>query len=290
MFGADLQATAATTPPAPTGRPAIAVLPFTNLCGDPGQDYFAEAVTQNIKAALSRHRWLAVAARNTMSGYRSSGLDLRRMAAEVGVGYVVQGSVRRGGNRLCVVVELVEARRGETLWAERYDRTVQDVFDIQDEISDLVVGRREPEIGLAERSKAARAPRTGLPAWESYHLGVAHFFRFTAADNREALRLLQRSREMDPECGDAHAWWAYAAVLGMVYWDAEPDRAVLLEALAAAGVPLRACEDIDRARDGSHRPAGQGAARRSGWPRGHVSRGGPARRASRGGHVVQPGP
>lgn len=219
--------------PRATG-PTIAVLPFVNQSGDAGQEYFSDAVTQDIINGLSRHRWLTVLARNTTFGYRNLRIDARRLGSDLGAEYVVEGSVRRAGSRLRVAAELVDARTGNTVWAERYDRDVVDVFELQDEITETVVARLEPEIGFAERRRVARTVRTDLQAWDCYHLGVAHFFRFTAADNSEAQRLLQRSREMDPLFGEAHAWWAYATLLDMVYWDTEPSTAVLDAALAAA--------------------------------------------------------
>jgi adenylate cyclase len=212
---------------------SVAVLPLANLSGDAEQEYFADAVTQEIIWALSRYRWLAVSARNTVFGYKGSGLDARRIAAEIGARYVVEGVVRRSGPRVRIVATLVDAADGGALWSERFDVGLAELFDVHDAIAECIVGRLEPEIGHAERQRVARSPRALLPAWESFHLGVWHFFRFTARDNTEALRLLQRSRELDPGFGDAHAWWAYATVMRMAYWDADPDTAQLEQALRA---------------------------------------------------------
>lgn len=217
-----------------TCRPVVAVLAFANLSADPQQEYFSDAMTQDIITSLSRHRWLTVLARNTTFGYKNQPLDLRQIGTALGADYVVEGSVRRAGSRLRVTAELVDARSGDTLWAERYDRDLADVFEVQDEITEMLVGRLEPEIGSAERQKVVRGPRTDLHAWDCYHLGMAHFYRFTAADNREAMRLFQRSRTMDPRFGQAHAWWAYATLLDMVYWDTRPSAQALATALAAA--------------------------------------------------------
>lgn len=128
---------------------------------------------------------------------------------------------------------MIDGATGDHLWAERYDRDLEDIFDVQDEITDTIVAQIEPELGAAERQRVARKPRTNLQAWDCYHLGVAHFFKFTGEDNLEAQRLLGQSAELDPGFGEPHAWWAYAVVLGMVYWDTEPDDALLDEALAA---------------------------------------------------------
>jgi adenylate cyclase len=229
----DSAASPAQAASAPDLRPVVAVLPFVNLSGHAEQDYFSDAMTQDIITRLSRHRWLNVLARNTTFGYRRPDTDAAQVATELGAQYVVTGSVRRAGERIRVTVELVDARSGVHRWAERYDRQLEDVFAVQDEITATVVATLEPEIGFAERQRVVRAPHADLRAWDAFHLGVAHFFKFTADDNQEAQRLLQRSRELDPMFGEAHAWWAYAAVLGMVYWDTAPSATLLDEALAA---------------------------------------------------------
>ncbi|MHA1567174.1 MAG: adenylate/guanylate cyclase domain-containing protein [Alphaproteobacteria bacterium] len=219
-------------------KPTIAVLPFDNMSGDPEQAYFADGITEDIITALSKNRWLAVIARNTSFAYRGKSVDIRRLAGELGAKYVVEGSVRRAGERIRVTAQLIDTDTGNHLWAERYDRKLEDIFDVQDEITDTIAARVEPEVGAAERERVARGPRTDLRAWDHYHLGVAHFYKFTAADNLEAQRLLQVSRELDPNFGEAHAWWAYAVTLGMVYWDTEPDSPLLDEALAATNLAL----------------------------------------------------
>lgn len=215
-------------------HPTIAVLPFENLSGDPAQEYFSDAVAGDIITALSRYRWLHVLARNTMFGYKGRPTSIPQLAEELGASYVVEGSVRRAGNRIRVTAQLVDATRGMQIWADRYDRELEDVFAVQDEITERIAARLEPEIGFAERQKVVAGGRRDLHAWECFHLGVFQFFKFTAEGNREAQRLLARSRELDPRFGDAHAWWAYAVVLGMVYWETEPTTQLLDEALAAA--------------------------------------------------------
>lgn len=220
--------------PARSDKPTIAVLPFDNMSGDAEQEYFSDGITEDIITALSKHRWLAVVARNTSFGYKGQPVDIRRLAGEMGADYVVEGSVRRAGNRVRVTAQLIDTNSGNHLWAERFDRQLEDIFDVQDEITDTITARVEPEVGAAERERVARAPRRNLRAWDYYHLGVAHFYKFTGEDNLEAQRLLQLSRELDPNFGEAHAWWAYATILGMVYWDTEPEQEILDEALAAA--------------------------------------------------------
>lgn len=219
-------------------RPAIAVLPFLNLSGDEDQNYFSDAITQDIITNLSKHRWLDVAARNTTFVYKGKSVDVRELARDLGVSYVVEGSVRRAGDRIRVSTQLIDAHSGNQRWSDRYDRDLKDVFAVQDEITAKIVARLEPEIGAAERQKVTKSAPRDLQAWDCYHLGVSHFFKFTTADNQEAQKLLQRSRELDPLFGEAHAWWAYAVILGMVYWDTDPSPELLDEALAAASRAL----------------------------------------------------
>jgi TolB-like protein len=218
-----------------TARSAVAVLPLVNLSQDPAQDYFADGVTTDIISRLSRYRWLNVIARNTAFGYKGKSFDVRDLRAALAVDYVVEGSVQRGGERVRIGVQLIDARTGHNLWSERYNRELADVFELQDEITETIVARLEPEIGFAERDRVVHARPANLQAWDCYHLGTFHFFKFTGADNREAQRLLLQCQQMDPLLGDAFAWWAYAAVLGMVYWDTPATQSNLDDA-------LRACE------------------------------------------------
>jgi adenylate cyclase len=217
----------------PFDRPAVAVLPFANLSGAPEQEYFSDGVTTDIITRLSKHRWLDVVARNTSFGFRGKSIDVRELRTILNVDYVVEGSVQRGGDRVRVSVQLIDTRTGHSRWSERYERELSDLFTLQDDITETIVARLEPEIGLAERNRVVQARHADLQAWECYHLGTHHLFRFTGPDNLVAQRLLRQSQELDPLLGEAHAWWAYAVVLGMVYWDTAPTETALDEALAA---------------------------------------------------------
>ncbi len=219
--------------PPGSANPVVAVLPFANLSGDPSRDHVADGLTSDVIAGLSKHRWLRVLTRAISAGYRDRPDAVAELRDTLGVGYVVDGSVRLDGNRLRVTVGLTETTGGTSRWAERFDRDVQDLFDVLDEITDLIVASLEPEVGYAERERVTRHPRTDLRAWDLFHLGIAHFFRFTAEDNCEAQRLLDEARRLDPSFADAHAWWAYAVVLGMTYWDTDPEPEVLAAALDA---------------------------------------------------------
>lgn len=217
----------------PSTRPTIAVLPFSNLSQQPDQDYLADGISGDIIAYLAKHRWMKVVARNTTFGLRSQRLSLPELAATLETDYVVEGSVQRVGNRVRVTAHLMDVHSGHQLWSDRYDREIEDIFALQDEITETLVARLEPEIGYAERHRIVQNRPANLQAWDCYHLGIHHFFKFTGDDNREAQHLLQRSQELDPNFGDAFSWWAYAVILGMVYWDVEPTQETLDAALTA---------------------------------------------------------
>ncbi|MES3674902.1 tetratricopeptide repeat protein [Halomonas elongata] len=226
----------ATTPrsaPEALHKPTVIVLPLNNLSRDSEHEYFADGVSSDIIALLCRHRWLNVVARNTAFGFKGKATDPRELDRLLGVDYVVEGSIQGGGNHVRINVHLVDASTRLTVWAERYDRQRCEILELQDEITETIAARLEPEIGFAERHKIMVSRPANLQAWDCFHLGCYHLFRFTGEDNQEAQRLLRQSQRQDPMFGEAQAWWAYAVVLGMVYWDTPPDRKLLDEALAA---------------------------------------------------------
>lgn len=214
-------------------KPIVAVLPFVNLSSGPDQEYLADGITSDIIASLSRHRWLRVIARNTAFGFKNRVNVISELADTLSVDYVVEGSVRRGDNRIRVGASLISAASGEHLWGENYDREMEDLFQLQDEITMTVVARVEPELGLAERHRVEKSPPASLQAWDCYHLGMSHFYRFTAKGNVKAQELLKRATDIDPSFGEAHVGWAYSVVLGMVYWNTKPSQNMLDAALAA---------------------------------------------------------
>jgi TolB-like protein/Tfp pilus assembly protein PilF len=233
MFVAPVEADAPPLQPAHGRNPTLAVLPFANLTADPGQTHVAEGLTHDIITALSKHRWLRVLTRATVAAYAAEPDAATKLRAELDVDYVVDGTVRVADRQLRVTASLTDMKEEICRWADRYDRTIEDLFDVLDEITDVIAATVEPEVGYAERERVRHRPRTDLRTWDLFHLGLAHFYRFTAADNAEAQRLLAECRGLDPAFADAHAWWAYAVVLGMVYWDTAPDSETLDAALAA---------------------------------------------------------
>jgi TolB-like protein/Tfp pilus assembly protein PilF len=216
------------------GRPVVAVLPFLNPSRESSEDYLAEGISEDIITALAKHRWLVVVARNPAFAFRDSKESLRAIGEKLGADYLVTGSVRKAGTRFRITIQLIDADTEQSVWSERFDRDMVDIFDLQDEISALVAARVETELGLSEQRKAERRPRKNLGAWDLYQLATAEFYRFTRESNFKCQELLRKSIEVDPEFAGAHARLAYAIVLSMVYFDAAPEETRLDEALAAA--------------------------------------------------------
>jgi TolB-like protein/Tfp pilus assembly protein PilF len=222
------------------GKPTVAVLPFENMSGDPEQEYFSDGITEDIITALSKHRSLLVVARSSTFAFKGLETDVRRVGSDLGADYVVEGSVGKIGRRLRVRARLVETEAGSHVWAEQYDRDLDAVFDIQDEITTTIAARIEPEVGAAERQRVEKRPPPSFGAWDLFHLGLKHFHASTTHDNLEAQRLFRHAIELDPTLAAAYAWLAYAIVLSMLYFDVEPDDERLSEAVALArrGVEL----------------------------------------------------
>lgn len=197
-------------PPLPT-KPSIAVLPFQNLSGDPEQAYFADGVVEEIITALSRVRWLFVIARNSSFTYQGRDLDLKQVGHELGVGYVLEGSLRKAGYRIRITGQLIEVSTGAHLWAERFEGQLEDIFELQDEIAARVAGAIAPQVELAEIERAKSKPTASLNAYDCYLRGIAHMHRGTREAIEEALSLFQRSIELDSEFAAAHAMaaWSY---------------------------------------------------------------------------------
>jgi adenylate cyclase len=186
-------------------RPSIAVLPFTNISSDAEQDYFAEGITDDIITALSHWRWLFVIARNSTFAYRGRDVDVKQVGAELGVRYVLEGSVRRSADSVRITAQLVEAATRAHLWANRYDRALDDFFKVQDDITAAISATVEPEIGASERDRSRRKPPESLGAWELFQRGMWHLLRQNFQDSTEAEGFFQRSIALDPDFAPPHA-------------------------------------------------------------------------------------
>jgi TolB-like protein len=184
-------------------RPAIAVLPFVNLSGDPEQEYFSDGISEDIITALSKLRWFFVIARNSSFTYKGKPVHIRQVAEELGVGYVVEGSVRKIGDRVRITVQLSDAATGNNIWAERYDRALADVFAVQDEITEAIVGAIEPQLYAAETIRSRRKPPNSMDAWDLVMRALSHFWRVTRQDGLVAQALLEKATAIDPNYGQA---------------------------------------------------------------------------------------
>jgi TolB-like protein len=206
------------TRPSVHDKPSIAVLSFTNMTGDPDQEYFGDGIAEDIITMLSRSRSLFVGARNSSFSFKRRAVDVKQIAHELGVRYVLEGSVRRGGNRVRITAQLIDAETGNHVWAERYDCNVADVFAVQDEITEAVVIAIEPAVVETERRRAARKPPQSLGAWEAYHRGMWHYARNSAAENKIAKQFLRRAIAADRNFALAHAMLAMSIFMdGTIY-------------------------------------------------------------------------
>jgi TolB-like protein/Flp pilus assembly protein TadD len=206
------------TAPAPAlpAKPSLAVLPFSNMSGDAEQEYFADGMAEDIITGLSRLRWLFVIARNSSFTYKGRSVDVREVGRELGVRYVLEGSVRTSGNRMRITAQLVESETGNHIWADRYDRALEDVFAVQDEITESVIGCIQPELYAAEHARAKRKPPQSLDAWEGFLRAMFLYSQHSDASTAEALSMLDRAVALDPSYAQAHglravclAWRAF---------------------------------------------------------------------------------
>jgi TolB-like protein/tetratricopeptide (TPR) repeat protein len=191
--------------------PSIAALPFLNLSGDPEQDYFADGVVEDIITELSRIRWLFVIARNSSFTYKGRAVDVKQVGRELGVRYVLEGSMRKAANRVRITGQLIDATTGVHLWAERFEGTLDDIFDLQDQITTNVVGAIAPQLERAEIERAKRKPTESLDAYDYYLRGMANLHRGTKEAVNESLTLFYKAIELDPDFASAYgmAAWCY---------------------------------------------------------------------------------
>lgn len=184
-------------------RRSIAVLPFVNMSDDRQQEYFSDGISEDIMSALSRLRWFFVIARNSSFLYKGKSAPIKQVAEELGVAYVLEGSVRKSGDRVRITAQLIDVATGSHIWAERYDRSLLDVFAMQDEITNAIVSAIEPQLYAAEDFHARRKPPNSMDAWDLVMRALSHYWRVTRQDNMVAQALLEKAIAIDPNYGQA---------------------------------------------------------------------------------------
>jgi TolB-like protein/class 3 adenylate cyclase len=203
---------AATVPLALPDRPSLAVLPFQNMSGDPEQEYFADGMVEEITTAISRLPWLFVIARNSSFTYKGKAIDVKQVARELGVRYVLEGSVRKSRNRVRITGQLIDAATGNHIWADRFDGALDDIFDLQDQVASSVVGAIEPRLRQSEIERASRKPTERLDAYDLHLRALAQFYRYTEESFDEAVALARQALAIDPTYAPA------AALLGWCHF------------------------------------------------------------------------
>jgi adenylate cyclase len=226
----------------PADKPSIAVLPLVNLSGDPNQEYLADGIADDIVTALTKSRWLFVMARNSSFAFKGNAIKTDQIARRLGVQYILLGSLRQSGSRIRISVQLVESKTGGFIWAERYDRKLTDIFDLQDEITEAVAGAIEPELLKQEGQRGAERPQS-LTAWNLLRRGTWEFHKIRSESHRAARDLFLKAIEVEPTFADAYAWLGRTeASLAAYGWAGDP-HAALRDGMAAA---LRAVQLDER--------------------------------------------
>lgn len=215
-------------------KPSIAVLPFDNMSGDPDQEYFSDGITDDIISALSKFHWSFVIARSSSFAYRGGSVDAKRIARELGVRYILAGSVRRSANRVRINAQLIDAVADYHLWAERYDREIRDIFEVQDEITQRIVSTVGPELVSAETQRARRKSPDKLDAWDCVMRASGHLYCFAKKDNAEAQRLLQKAVEIHPNSAMAFSHLAMSHLIDVSFGWTEVPAESMAEAERAA--------------------------------------------------------
>jgi TolB-like protein/Tfp pilus assembly protein PilF len=215
-------------------KPSIAVLPFQNISSDPEQDYFADGMVEDIISGLSRIRWLFVIGRNSSFVYKGQATDVKRVGRELGVRYVLEGSVRKAGDRLRLTGQLVEAQSGIQLWSDRYDRMHADIFDLQDELTMSVIGAIEPSLRKVEIERVRRKRPDSLDAYELFLRALPFTYSHTADDARHAMPLLRQALALEPDYAAAHAALAWCHHFYLRFGRGEEDRKAAVEHARAA--------------------------------------------------------
>ncbi len=220
-------------------KPSIAVLPFQNMSNDPDQEFFADGIAEDIITALSRYPSLVVIARNSCFTYKGRAVDVKQVGRELGVRYVLEGSLRKSGSRIRVTAQLVEAETGNHVWAERYDRDLADIFAVQDEITEAVTIAITPAIAYAEQQRVMRKPPASLDAWAAYQRALWHLSNFTSNDASLAEQFFQRAIDLDPSFSGAYVGLAMAGSTANEFRDRDRLEALSsMEPLARRAIAL----------------------------------------------------
>jgi TolB-like protein/Flp pilus assembly protein TadD len=228
-------------------RPSIAVLPFANMSGDPEQEYFADGISEDIITGLSKLRWFFVIARNSSFTYKGKAVDIKRVARELGVRYVLEGSVRKGGNRVRITAQLIDAATNNHIWADRYDGDLTDIFALQDEITKKVVAAIEPKLLEAEGIRSQSRSPEDLGAWDMVIQANSLFWRLTTAEREAAIAVLRRAVERYPDYAPAQSMLAFMLLIsGYLGWALTES-----ELQQAAGLAARA-EELDHSDPWAH--------------------------------------
>jgi len=215
-------------------KPSIAVLPFANMSGDPEQEYFSDGITEDIITALSKFRWFFVIARNSTFTYKGKAVDVKTVAQDLGVRYVLEGSVRKAGSRVRITAQLIDASTSHHVWAERYDRDLKDIFAVQDEITENIVTSIGPEFLSAEMRRAQRRDVRSLDAWDYIMRAAFHHSRYRKEDVAEAQRLLRKAIELDPFNAEGFCLLAFTHLMQVQFgWSESADQSIQEAAKAA---------------------------------------------------------
>jgi TolB-like protein len=215
-------------------RPSIAVLPFVNLGSEREQEYLADGITEDIITALTRFRWFFVIARNSSFAYKGKALDAKQIAQELGVQYLLEGSLRKSGQQIRISAQLVEAATGKQIWAERYDLELTELFAIQDEIAERVAGAIEPELLKTEGAQAVARHTGNMTAWDLVRRGTWHFHQVSRDTHLKARELFRQACELDPQLPEANIWFARVSAGVVPYGWSEDPAADLKEGMEAA--------------------------------------------------------
>ena len=244
FWAPEAAATEISNDPVLPSKPSIAILAFENMSNDPEQNFFAEGISEDIITELSRFRSFFVIARNSSFSFKAQSTSVKEIGRKLGVQYIVEGSVRRAGDRVRITAQLIDAVEDKHLWADRYDRQSGDIFAVQDEVTQAIVTTIEPQLISSERQLARRKPTENLNAWESYQRGLWHIFQYKPEDTIKALEFLEKAIQLDPNFSSAYGGFAFAMYVHLIM-DVSRDRDGDLERGLKAGLTAVSIDEND---------------------------------------------